>query len=351
MSGSPKYSTVRISAERQLELAQRQAEARRLQAQQERQRQAEIRRRIEAERKERREHIERRRAELERQREERRAASAERIEAARAEREARRTTGRPAGEGATSRRESAPNRRERARDPDEQAAAYQDDPTIDELPSPVDERLAAALEALGMRSAAALAQAEVLIEQSARQPSAADRRGVLERARRAVERALKADDEELLSDALERLDAELEGAQRAYDVLVVQDARRRAIAAAVAHALPDHYVVHEDALMEGPEGSLHFAAYSLDQELHVAVVGDGHGGEVIAYEIDGATAQTYVENGVNVNDCPDLAADLEQAHDRLREDGFEPGILMWPDAPAKRRAPPPSSKQARRKER
>ena len=345
MSSSPKYSPMAISAERQRELdAQREA-ARRRMAEAERQQREEIMRRLEAERRERRERIERRRAEIEQRHRERAEAARQRIEGAQAGRARRLEEAARPRDAAAGHREAQPDRRE-----------YHHEAPPPELPPAVmDARTAVAVEEFGQRAGHALARSVVLLAEGARHAHLAGRMAAVQRAAVALEHALTTDDEPTLAAALGGLDAALHEADREHAETLAQEARRRTIAHGVARALPDRYV-HDGAFTEGPDGSIHFTAYALDQALRIAVVGDGEGGEVIACQAEGHVFETRLEDGVSVADCPGLAAELEATNERLRHDGFVPGTWTWPGAArepdaggrAKRRVKP-SAQDAKRR--
>ena len=331
MSSSPKYSPVAISAARQRELDAQRAAARRRMEEAERQRRDEIMRRLEAERRERRERIERRRAEIELRRQERAEAARQRIEAAQAGRARRLEEAARPRDAAAGHREAQPDRREHHHEapPPELPPANHG---FDEVaPAVMDARTAVALEELGQRAGHALARSVVLLAEGARHAHLAGRLAAVQRAAVALEHALTTDDEPTLAAALGGLDAALHEADREHAETLAQEARRRTIAHGVARALPDRYV-HNGAFTEGPDGSIHFAAYALDQELRIAVVGDGAGGEVIACQTEGHVFETRLEDGVSVADCPGLAAELEATNERLRHDGFVPGTWTWPGA-------------------
>lgn len=339
MSGSPKYSSVSISAARQRELDEQQAAERRRLVEAERRQREEIQRRIEAERRERRERIERRRAEVELRRQERADAGRERMESARAEREHRLEQSRQPRDSATGHRADHPDRRERpAYEHPPPDPPPQDDAIEEPVPALPDARTVAVLEEFAQRSAASLAQAAVLLAEGTKHADLADRLSAVERARGTLERALAADDEPSLSAALQRIDGELAEARSEHQELLDLQARRRTIAAGVARALPDHYVVPDGAFTEGQDGSIHFTARALDQELRIAIVGDGTGGEVIACQAEGGVFETRVEDGVEVHDCPALTTELAQTNERLLRDGFVPGTWTWPGAAAERQA-------------
>jgi hypothetical protein len=361
MSSTPKYSPVSISAERQRELdARRDAERRRL-AEAERRRREEIQLRIEAERRERRERMELRRAEVEQQREERAAEAHRRLEAGRVEREERREQTRRTRDAAKGHREAPPSHRVRADPPDRSSADELDmaapDTRGDALPAMPDARTDAALEQLAQLGATSLAQAAVLRAEGARHAELASPT-VVARATEAVERALAEDDEHAITAALAWLDGELASAWRAHAAALERAARRRTIAQGVIRALPDRYVVPDDALALGPDGSLHFSAFALDQELRMSIVGDGAGGEVIACAAEGHAFEVHNDNGVEIAACPGLAAELEETNERLLRDGFVPGTWTWPGAASPpgaaelqgRRVRPGSRAQRRRAE-
>jgi hypothetical protein len=338
MSGSPKYSPVSVSAARQRELEARQAAERQRVAEAERKRREEILHRLEQERRERRERIERRRAEVEQRRQQSADAARQRIEDARAQRELRIEQGKTARGTAAGYRAAQPDRRERpAYEPLVPDPLPQGDAIEELAPALPDARTMAALAELAQHSAAPLAQAAVLLAEGARHAELASRLVAVEGASSALEQALADDDELSLAAALQRTQAELDTARREHEGLLEQEARRRTIAEGVARALPDRYV-HDGAFTPGPDGSIHFSARTLDQELRIAIVSDGVGGEVVACQAEGDVFETHVYDGVEVHDCPALSAELAETNERLLHDGFVPGTWTWPGAATERQA-------------
>jgi hypothetical protein len=143
--------------------------------------------------------------------------------------------------------------------------------------------------------------------------------------------------EEALAAAVDTAASAFAEAGDARDAFVEMQARRRIIATAIVRALPDRYVV-DAVLTEDADGAVRFVAAAPDETLRVVISGDPEtGGDVIGYQTQEEAFEQRLELGEVVSDCPDLANRLTAIHEQIAGEGITAGRLHWRNQPVSQR--------------